>query len=130
MKVTGFSHVTIRVSDLDRSLAFYCDQLHMTLRHKGRTDAYLEWGNAWICLIQKERAVRAGEDSCGVDHVAFYIAEADFQEAMRHLQEQGIPIVRGPVKRGQGWSVNFLDPDGTQLELHTSTLDERMEVWV
>ncbi len=49
--------------------------------------------------------------------------------AVHVLQENEVRIVRGPVQRGQGWSINFLDPDGTQLELHTSTLEERMKVW-
>lgn len=64
-----------------------------------------------------------------MDHVAFYIAEEDFNDAVDILQKHHVEIVRGPVQRGTGWSVNFLDPDGIQLELHTSTLDERMKVW-
>jgi len=45
------------------------------------------------------------------------------------LHAAQVPIVRGPVRRGPGWSINFLDLDGTQLELHTSTLAARMATW-
>ncbi len=43
MRVTGFNHVTIRVSDLQTALRFYRDTLGMKLVHLGRSDAYLEW---------------------------------------------------------------------------------------
>ena len=129
MKVQGFNHVTIKVSDIKASLHFYVDVLGMKLVHSGTTDAYLEWGSAWVCLIEKAQFDDQGEEQLGVDHVAFSISEEDFQEAVEILKEKDVPIVRGPLKRGQGWSINFLDPDGTQLELHTSNLQERMKVW-
>ncbi|MBA2875119.1 VOC family protein [Thermaerobacillus caldiproteolyticus] len=128
MNVQGFSHVTINVSDLSRSLRFYVDVLHMKLVHRGRKDAYLEWGSAWVCLQERPEMERQRQQ-LGVDHVAFFIDEQDFAEAVQRLKENDVPIVREPVQRGRGWSVNFLDPDGTQLELHTSTLAERMTVW-
>lgn len=132
MNVLGFSHVTIRVSNLERSLDFYCRFLGMTLKHKGRTDAYLEWGNAWVCLVERSLAEAGREERSkqpGVDHVAFYIREEDFPEAVEKIRQSDTVVVRGPVQRGKGWSINFLDPDGTELELHTSNLQERLEVW-
>lgn len=129
MKVTGFSHITLLVRDLQASLEFYQGILGMSLRHRGRTDVYLEWGSAWVCLVERSEAGEQPGGLAGMDHVAFYIAADDFQEAVDILNNHHIQIVRGPVQRGTGWSANFLDPDGIQLELHTSTLDERMEVW-
>ena len=132
MKVTGFSHVTIKVRDLPASLRFYVDLLGMRLVHRGEHDVYLEWGAAWLCLQERERGHGAPppqEPEWGVDHVAFHIDQADFDAAVDALRQAGVTIVRGPVQRGLGWSVNFLDPDGAQLELHTSTLAERMTVW-
>lgn len=130
MKVLGFSHLTLNVSNLERSLDFYCNSLNMRLRHEGKTDAYLEWGTAWICLIQRDNLGSLEQGSVGLDHVAFYISEEDFQEAVEQIKKLNITIVRGPVQRGRGWSINFLDPDGIELELHTSSLDERMKVWI
>lgn len=128
MKVTGFNHITIRVSDLPSSLSFYQHTLGMKLVHLGRTDAYLEWGSAWICLLERSLDVPSASPR-GVDHVAFSIDEEDFSDAADKLREEGVPIVRGPVERGGGMSINFLDPDGTQLELYTGSLDGRMSVW-
>ncbi|MBO8162373.1 MAG: VOC family protein [Brevibacillus sp.] len=128
MKVTGFNHVTLAVTDLARSLAFYREVLEMKLVHLGRRDAYLEWGSAWVCLVEKAAAGSADSVS-GVDHVAFSIGEDDFDEAVEKLREAQVPIVRGPVERGVGRAVNFLDPDGIQLELYTGNLHRRMTVW-
>jgi metallothiol transferase len=129
MEVRGFSHVTIRVRDLGTSLRFYVDLLGMRLRHRGNRDVYLEWGKAWICLLERPELEAAEKRSFGVDHVAFYMEEMDFHQAVNRLREHGVRIVRGPVVRGGGWTVNFLDPDGTELELHTGTLEKRLEQW-
>lgn len=127
-RTKGFSHVTIDVSNLRKSLEFYVHTLGMRLVHQGRRDAYLEWGTAWVCL-QERPDMPPQSPQLGVDHVAFYIAPEEFHAAVETLRQAKIPIVRGPVERGGGWTVNFLDPDGTQLEFHTGTLAERMKVW-
>lgn len=131
IRVSGFNHVTIDVRDLTVSLRFYLDVLGTRLIYQGEHDAYLEWGSAWICLQERNVTLFAAPQTQqgGVNHVAFSIATKDFDDAVAVLQEAGVPLVRGPIARGTGWSVNFLDPDGTQLELHTATLAERMTVW-
>lgn len=101
--------------------------LRATLVHKGRKDAYLEWGPIWICL--QERNCSDTRSGSGIHHIAFTIDEKGFQEAVQLLKEKKVPIVREPLKRGKGWSINFLAPDSVQFELHTSNLKERMEVW-
>jgi len=129
IKATGFNHVTLRVVSLERSLPFYMEVLGMKLVHRGRTDVYLEWGQAWICLLERPGKAMDASVSGGVDHLAFSIDAADFEPAVEALVSSGTSLVRGPVFRGGGWSVNFPDPDGNQLELFTGTLAERMKVW-
>lgn len=128
MRVRGFNHVAINVSDLDRALRFYRDVLGMDLVRQGERSAHLDWGGAWVCLISRSGA-KDLRGKAGVDHVAFSIGERDFDAAVDALREGGVRIVREPVVRGGGRSVNFLDPDGTQLELHTGDLAGRMEAW-
>ena len=129
MNVTGFNHVTIRVKNLKRSLAFYQDRLGMKLVHLGRTDAYLSWGEAWVCLIEIENAQEHSKSRVGIDHIAFTIDEKDFPDAVERLKKGNVPIVREPVERGGGYSVQFLDPDSTVLELFTGNLEKRMRNW-
>jgi catechol 2,3-dioxygenase-like lactoylglutathione lyase family enzyme len=66
----GFNHVTLRIKHLPTSLAFYCDVLDMELIHHGHKDAYLQWGTAWICLLEREKQPLL-EDQYGFDHVAY-----------------------------------------------------------
>lgn len=130
MKVTGFNHVTIRVSNLQRSLNFYRGILGMELVHQGRRDVYLEWGTAWICLLEREGERMDASAGPGVDHVAFTIADEHFDDAVERLREYQVRMIRGPMERGGGRVINFLDPDGTQLELYTGNLEGRMKNWV
>ncbi|MFC7443217.1 VOC family protein [Laceyella putida] len=128
MNVIGFNHLTLNVKRLEKSLPFYCDVLGMKLVHRGRTDVYLEWGNAWICLLEKPEETNSPQ-GLGMDHVAFSITEEAFFPAVDRLREQGVPLVREPIERGGGWSVQFTDPDGLVLELFTGDLHKRMENW-
>jgi len=127
MEVRGFNHLTLRVKDLERSLPFYCDLLGMELVHRGRKDVYLSWGGAWICLLERQEEREPG--GLGMDHVAFSIDRDGFEEAVSKLREHQVPLVREPVERGGGWSVQFKDPDGIVLELFTGSLASRMENW-
>ncbi|TCS96967.1 VOC family protein [Hazenella coriacea] len=129
MRVTGVNHITLRVSSLKKSLPFYCDILGMKLIHQGKKDVYLEWGHVWICLLEKEKSISFPPESCGIDHVAFSILEPDFMKAVKTLQQHQISLVREPVLRGGGWSVQFKDPDEIMLELFTGSLAERMKDW-
>lgn len=128
--MTGFSHVTINVRDLSVSLPFYVGVLGMRLVWRGERDVYLEWGSAWVCLQERPSSGAAPVAAPGsVDHVAFHVPAAHFSDAVARLEQANVPIVRGPVLRGAGWTINYLDPDGTQLELHTATLQQRLAVW-
>lgn len=78
--------------------------------------------------LQERPEMSPQSQQIGVHHVALYIHPEDFHKTVEVLRRANVTIVRDPVERG-GWTVNFLDPDGTQLEFHTGTLPERMKVW-
>lgn len=129
MRVKGFSHITLQVSNLKQSLHFYCEKLQMKRMHQGRTDAYLEWGSAWICLLERPEVYPIDMERQCFHHCAFFISEDDFDKAVELLRMNEITIVKGPILRGGGQSVYFRDPDQIMLELHTSTLEHRMSNW-
>ncbi|MCF6410989.1 VOC family protein [Pseudalkalibacillus salsuginis] len=129
MTIIGFNHITLNVNDLDESLHFYEGILGMKRVHLGNTDAYLESGSAWICLLEKKNLGSTEAKGPGVDHFAFSINEKDFYNAVALLKEKDILIVRGPIERGGGHVVNFLDPNGIEIELNTSDLKTRMKDW-
>ena len=128
IRTRGLNHLTVRVSHLERSVRFYEQLLGFHVRHRGEHDAYLESGPLWLALIEGD--VPLGETQLRhVDHIAFTIVEDAFDDAVEALRAANVQIVAGPITRGVGRSVYVLDPDGLQLELHTSTLDARMSVW-
>ena len=52
--VSGLSHITLAVADLDRSIAFYRDLLGCRPRAFWPGGAYLEAGSFWLCLARDE----------------------------------------------------------------------------
>ncbi|MFC4766245.1 VOC family protein [Effusibacillus consociatus] len=123
----GLNHITIFVKDLERSLRFYTKILRMAVVRKGPDYAYLESGATWFCSSQKPSDQEVS-GQMGVNHIALTVTPEDFEKAVQHLRDNDVPIVREPVLRGVGLTVNFLDPDGLEWEFHTSNLLERMTV--
>ena len=53
----------------------------------------------------------------GYLHLAFKADPADLKKTLEELQTKKISV-RGPVKRGDGESIYFNDPDDNHLEIH------------
>ena len=81
-----------------------------------------------MCLLQSGEAARA-EAGPRIDHVAFTVARGEFEAAVEELHAAGVEVYRGPLRRRGGMTVNFLDPDGNRLELHTGDLRSRVAAW-
>ena len=121
-KVSGLNHLTLAVSDLDRSVEFYRDLLGFELRARWADGAYLEAGALWLCLSLD--AAAASSRHADYTHIALDVDA----EAFDQLSER----VRGAAEvwkdnRSEGASLYFLDPDGHRLELHVGTLASRLE---
>ena len=82
----------------------------------------LETGNAAIALFEspelefKEAMTLLSEE--GYQHVALEADPADFKNIVKELKSNNIDIDNGPVKRGDGESIYFNDPDDNHLEIH------------
>jgi catechol 2,3-dioxygenase-like lactoylglutathione lyase family enzyme len=117
--VRGLNHVTLAVTDLARSVAFYRDGLGMALRAEWAGGAYLEAGALWLCLALDPRGGPRGDDT----HVAFDVAAGAFDALGARARAWG-PEWR--ENRSEGRSLYLLDPDGHRLELHVGTLASRL----
>lgn len=112
---TGVNHMTPCVTDLDRSVTFYIDQLDATLRAVWDNGAYLEVGSLRLCLEKTATFTPRGDDS----HIAF--ATGNFaHDAAR------ITAPHWKQDHSEGASVYFLDPDGHKLELHDGSIETRL----
>ena len=129
VKVTGFDHVVINVSDVARSARWYAAVLGAELRTfdpgGGRpARVSLVFGNQKINLrpIATDPAewFTARHAAAGSDDLCFLPSAAP-QAVVEHLGACGVAIVEGPVNRhgarGTLRSVYCRDPDGSLIEI-------------
>lgn len=116
----GLNHITITVTDLDRSLNFYTQLLGMTPHVRWDKGAYLSLNDVWFCLSCDE--VKPSRDYC---HIALDIAEADFNAFADKIR--AAKVIEWKQNNSEGPSLYILDPDGHKLEIHSGTLQSRLE---
>ncbi|MXQ09304.1 glutathione transferase [Alphaproteobacteria bacterium GH1-50] len=117
-RVSGVNHVTLSVTDLDRSVAFYRDRLGARLRCLWPRGAYFELEQLWLCLEAADHVSVRGDDS----HIAFSVGAQDFDAAVDRLGDA--PVWK--ENRSEGRSHYFRDPDGHKLELHVGGIADRL----
>jgi catechol 2,3-dioxygenase-like lactoylglutathione lyase family enzyme len=119
--VTGLNHITLAVSEIDRSVCFYRDLLGGQLRAIWAEGAYLEIGSLWLCL-SLDGNMRS-EPHAEYSHIAFSVSEADYDSLSDRIACQ---CILWNEDRSEGASTYFLDPDGHKLEIHVGTLASRL----
>lgn len=118
----GLNHLTLAVSQLETSLAFYTELLgcrHVARWPKG---AYLLAGSLWLALIVDQQTRKGPLPE--YTHFALDVAPEHFTELSQRLLAAGVTIWK--ENRSEGDSLYFLDPDGHKLELHATDLYSRL----
>jgi catechol 2,3-dioxygenase len=119
-------HVHLRVSDLDRALAFYRDALGFGLVGDGRTvgfeGVFLAAGDyhhhVGLNTLDSAGGTPAPPGHTGLYHVAFvYPDRRELGRAVRRLIDHDYPIDHG-TDHGATVSVYLSDPDGNGIELY------------
>jgi len=119
LRVTGLDHVVLNVADVERSLAFYCDELGLAPE---RVD---EWRRGEILfpsvrvdahtIIDLLAVARTGENA---DHLCLVVEPVDLEVVKASGRFE---VVDGPATRfgarGNGTSLYVKDPDGNTVEL-------------
>ena len=118
----GLNHLTLAVSDLERSFKFYTDILDLKPLAKWDKGAYLRTGNMWLCLALDKAAGKAA--SKDYTHFSFTILKKDFEGFSRSLLDKGVSIWQ--ENKSEGKSLYILDPDGHKLEIHAGDLKSRL----
>ncbi|MFV8439517.1 fosfomycin resistance glutathione transferase [Vibrio owensii] len=118
--LTGLNHITIAVSDLERSLDFYINALGFKGHVKWKQGAYLSLGDLWLCL-----SVDKPDEKTDYSHIAFSISQQDFTDFSHKLIK--FDIAQWKENESEGESLYLLDPDGHKLEIHSGDLCSRLE---
>ncbi len=118
----GLNHLTLAVSDVERSFNFYVDMLGFTPQARWQQGAYLTLGELWLCLSQDD--ARQGQTQRDYTHYAFSVAPENFAALAARLRENGITEWKN--NRSEGESLYFNDPDRHALEIHCGDLASRL----
>ncbi len=128
---TDVGHVHLKVSNLDRALAFWRDTLGFDLVQRlGDQAAFLSAGgyhhhiglNTW----ESRGGHAPGPGTTGLYHVAIrYPTRRDLGAAVKRVIEAGVDL-QGAADHGVSEAVYLADPDGNGVELYR---DRPREEW-
>jgi catechol 2,3-dioxygenase len=127
----NIGHVHLKVSDIDRSLAFYRDVLGFDVTQRlGDEAAFLSAGGYHHHLGLNTWESRGGPPpppgTTGLYHVAIrYPDRRTLGDALVRLRQAGIPIT-GATDHGVSEAIYLRDPDGNGIELYR---DRPSEDW-
>ncbi|MCW9708456.1 VOC family protein [Fodinibius salsisoli] len=128
---TRIGHVHLKVADLDRALAFYCDLLGFELTTTyGENAAFISAGgyhhhiglNTW----HSKGGTPPPHNSTGLYHTAIlYPTRKDLAKILQRLKDENYPIT-GASDHGVSEAIYLDDPDGNGVELYR---DRPREEW-
>lgn len=129
--ITSMNHITLGVTNIDKSFAFYRDVLELKPLVKWDKGAYFLVGEStmnvlgsgfWFCLNVDEKRI---PNPC-YTHYAFTVPETNFDTMVEKIIASGCTTFKENTSPGK--SLYFLDPDGHKLEIHVGTSEMRIAI--
>ena len=125
--LSGFSHLSLSVTDLDRSTEWYREMLGFGVDSHVEGETFrrnrLRHPDAGITLTLTAHDAGSGdafdERRTGMDHVSFVVPSVDdIHEFKQCFQDLGVEHSDvKPTAGGAGGMITFRDPDNIHLEL-------------
>jgi catechol 2,3-dioxygenase-like lactoylglutathione lyase family enzyme len=125
IETSGIHHITIRVSDLERSKRFYQDVLGFGVQTPAPDLYYFPVGQTLVALRPPlkgtPRGDRFSEYRIGVDHMAFAVKDrAELDKVVKAVRGAGVHTEGIEVDPTLGKDyVCFRDPDNVQWEFYS-----------
>lgn len=130
MQIEAISHITFIVKDVERTARFLCEGLGADEVYDSKSnnfslsrEKFFVLGGMWLAIMEgsppAERSYR---------HLAFKVSTDALPEFEVRIRSLGLEV-RPPRPRveGEGESLYFYDFDNHLFELHTGTLEQRLQ---
>jgi catechol 2,3-dioxygenase-like lactoylglutathione lyase family enzyme len=119
--ISGINHITISVKNIDSAFLFYKNVLKLKPVMKSNRSAYFLAGKIWVALDKKEKYIPSENYS----HICFNVPKKHYKHYVEKLREN--TIMEWQENQTEGDSIYLLDDSGNKLEIHFSTLIERIK---
>jgi fosfomycin resistance protein FosX len=131
--IQGISHITFIVKDLEKMkqfLTFIFDAQEVYSSGEQTfsisKEKFFLINNLWIAIMEGEPLLEKS-----YNHVAFKINEQDYELYATRVKNLGVDVKEGRSRiNGEGLSLYFYDYDNHLFELHTGTLNERLQKYM
>lgn len=128
--IQGLSHMTFITADLDRmeKLLIQVFDAQKIYDSGDQTfslseERFFQIGDIWIAIMKGDPL-----SDKTYNHIAFKIEDEKFDEYLTRIHELGLELREGRARvKGEGQSIYFYDDDNHMFELHTGTLEQRLE---
>jgi fosfomycin resistance protein FosX len=129
VSIDGISHITFIASDLERTARLLCTALGAKEIYDSAgknfsisREKFFLLGGVWLAVMEGKPAERSYR------HVAFKVDASELPALEAKLRWLGVEI-QPPRPRvdGEGQSLYFYDFDNNLFELHSGTLEQRLE---
>jgi catechol 2,3-dioxygenase len=128
MKIQSLGHVVINVTDVEASEKFYNGVLGLPVcarfDENGMKMTFFSLGNHHdLAISQVSDGEEVGENSSGLNHVAFCIGDSieQLKQAKTEMDAAGITVM--PIDHDVTQSLYFDDPDGNGVEVYVDVSD-------
>ncbi|BAY34428.1 phosphonate metabolism protein PhnM [Nostoc carneum NIES-2107] len=131
--IQGISHITFIVRDLDKMSKFLTSIFDaQEVYASGETtfsiakEKFFLINGLWIAIMEGESLAEKT-----YNHVAFKIAAEDYELYAAKVKNLGVDVKEDRKRvEGEGHSLYFYDYDNHLFELHTGTLNQRLQQYL
>lgn len=119
MQVRKVDHAAIKTARLAETEAFFVEVLGLAVGPRPRFDFNGTWlyagGEDLVHLVEVDDALAASK-AAALNHFALRVV--DYEQTVRHLQEQGVPFDAETTPGGELRQLYVTDPNGVRIELN------------
>ncbi|EAF5414710.1 FosX/FosE/FosI family fosfomycin resistance thiol transferase [Listeria monocytogenes] len=128
--ISGLSHITLIVKDLNRTTAFLqnifdAEEIYSSgdKTFSLSKEKFFLIAGLWICIMEGDSLQERT-----YNHIAFQIQSEEVDEYIERIKALGVEMkLERPRVEGEGRSIYFYDFDNHLFELHAGTLEERLK---